>query len=173
MKVFVLTTQETKQNLENIKERLMKGGIYKFEIIDSFEYSNLTKTHIRKIGNGDDMNENDEKDETIYLSNLYVMSNCIANNINECLIIRDDIDFSYNIIEAFKDMPKDSVITCFKTKRQNDFSIDEDILDFDFSKCYYLNDILKVFHYITSQQPKKINQLLLKTIREYPSYLVY
>jgi len=190
MNTFVLTCQASRSRLNTLQERLNNGGIYDYEIVNAIEYSDITDVHLKEVGNGEDwfkcsLMKNENKDKarkSVYLSHLHIMSKCIHDGINECLILEDDVVFNdIDITKILNDMPKDSVISTFDTTwiRGSDFPNKNGYwrigtkLQCWGACCYYINDVQKVFSYLTSLRPKVFDKLLIMVHRKFPCYLYF
>ena len=116
MKVYIISLKDSPRRLD-LKERLAKGGITDYEIVDAQLPHPSNTSFIKSLTGGKDWTKdprlkNETKNESrkacyiSHVSQVLVEANFAGEK--EILVCEDDIVFKDNIFEALKTEPEDS-----------------------------------------------------------------
>ena len=190
MNTIVLTCEASNNRLDTLEDRLNKGGIYDYRIFNAIEYNDFSDTLIKEIGNGEEwfncaLMKNEKKikaRKSVYLSHLAILADCVYNDINEVLILEDDIRFiDIDITEELKNIPNDCFIATFDSTwlrgtnfpNKNGFWKIGKRLECWGLGCYYVNDVKRLYAYLTSQRPKVVDKLFVKLYQDSEDCYLY
>ena len=118
--VFIISRKLDFNRKITLQDRLAKGGISKFTIVDAYEPSVENDKIIRELTNNnwvfDSRLKNMQKNESrkaCYLSHMLLLKALVDQGINTCFIGEDDISFKDDYSDLFKSSPQDSIVNYY------------------------------------------------------------
>ena len=190
--VFIISKPTAYDRRLTLEDRLNKGGITRFTIVDAYypnvendkiinDITNKKWVHDSRLKN---LIKNDRR-KACYLSHVMLLKVLVKEGITTCFIGEDDICFKDNYTDAFLSSPQDSLINYydntlvqiiskkgFVQELKNDFiEIDTLLLKTWTLGFYEVNNTEKLLEIMLSQTPKVIDGIHCNHIQKH--YLCY
>lgn len=194
LKIVVISLKDSPRR-KDLAERLLKGGITKYDIVDAQEPHRSNFDYINAMTYGendwcrDPRLKNERKNssrQACYISHVdKVLWEAKAEGIEKILILEDDIKFKSNIMEIIEGglQPEDSLISFFDTTHievigseivpfwDGFHHIDSELYRVWCAGCYLINDVNKVYDLIIRQPPRVYDKLLVNIQKSNKCYL--
>jgi GR25 family glycosyltransferase involved in LPS biosynthesis len=189
--VFIISRKMEFNRKITLQDRLNKGGIDKFTIVDAYEPSEENDKILRELTNKnwvfDCRLKNMEKNESrkaCYLSHVLLLKALVDQGINTCFIGEDDIYFKDDYSDVFKSSPQYSLVNYYDNthieildKKNFCQELGNDFIRIDHrfkvwcTGFYEINDCKKLLEILIQQQPKVYDGLHTNHIQRY--YVTY
>lgn len=189
--VFIISRRQAFDRKITLQDRLAKGGITKFTIVDAYEPSVENDNIIRELTNKnwvfDSRLKNMVKNESrkaCYLSHMILLKSLVDQGINTCFIGEDDIYFKDDYSDLMKASPQDSIVNYYDNtlieildKRNFIQEIRNDFIRIDYrvkAWClglYEVNDCKRLLQILTQQSPRVVDALHTNHIQKH--YITY
>lgn len=190
--VFIISRKLEFGRKITLQDRLAKGGINRFTIVDAYEPSVENDKIIRDLTNKnwvfDSRLKNMEKNESrkaCFLSHVLLLKALVDQGINTCFIGEDDIYFKDDYSDLFKASPQDSLVNYYDNTHVEIFDnknfcqeLGNDFIRIDHrfkAWClglYEINDCKRLLTILLQQSPRVVDALHVNHIQKhYVTYL--
>ena len=190
--VFIISRKLDFNRKITLQDRLAKGGISRFTIVEAYEPSEKNDDILKELTNKNwvfdcrlkNMKKNESR-KACYLSHVLLLKSLVDQGINTCFIGEDDIYFKDDYSDLFKSSPQDSVVnyydnTCVEVLDKRNFCQEmcNDFIRIDWRfkvwalGFYEVNDCKRLLEIILQQSPRVVDSLHTNHIqRHYITYL--
>jgi len=186
--VFIISKPTAHNRRLTLENRLNKGGISRFTIVDAYYPSIENDDIIKDLTNKNwihdcrlkNMIKNDRR-KACYLSHVMLLKALVKEGINTCFIGEDDIYFKDDYKDSFIASPQDSLVNYFDNtlvevinkkgfcqEMLNDYIEINTLLVKSWCLGFYeVNDCKKLLEIMLSQTPKVIDAIHCNHIQKY------
>jgi GR25 family glycosyltransferase involved in LPS biosynthesis len=182
---------------KDLAERLLVGGITKYEIVDAQEPHRSNFDYIQAMTYGEHTwtkdsrlknNRKNEARQACYISHVdRVLWEAKAEGLDKILILEDDIKFKSNLMEIINGglQPTDALISFYDSTHieiigdeilpywEGHHHINTDLYRVWCAGCYLINDVNKVYDLIIKQRPRVYDKLLVNIQKTHPCYIYF